>query len=117
MALIIYSLLIDAYTIDKIYEDLSRNAAFKELSPLEIAIDRDDAEAIQHFAPTADRQSIIKAIDQLKAQIDFAYQKIEDLERIAVYHLGEDVRRKKQRKQYKRITELTNLIESLKRRL
>jgi peptidoglycan hydrolase CwlO-like protein len=114
IALIIYSLLIDAYTLDKIYEDLSHNAAFQELTPLEIAVEREDGEAINHFAPTANKASLTRSIDQLMAKVDFLYQKIDDLDRTPLYPTGIDVLREKKERLYAHIEELKKNITFLK---
>lgn len=118
IALIIYSLCIDAYTLDKIYQELTKNGSFRGLSFLEIAVDRHDNEAIQHFLLSADTESITKAINLLNQQIDFIRSNITDLNQTKkAYPLGTITLQEKKKSLYRQIQQLENLIASAQRAL
>lgn len=113
IALLIACIAHDIYTLDKLYADLKKNPAFQTMSLVEIAVEREDMQAVRHFAPSSSKEEIIKGIQALKAKIDFTKQKIEDLKHIVNHPSGAVALAEKRQSFYNHIRELESTIDAL----
>lgn len=99
------------------YEQLQKTPGYKGMSKLEIAIDRDDFEAMRHFSYTASQENLIQAQALLNNKLDIQAINIAQIESDLQTAVNRVLTQQQLDKERKLQRLLTNELNNIKRRI